>query len=79
MLFRSEALLMIVPGVGRRNYKEVQLNQNYYYFFNKFIVFFFYFWLRWVFIAVRGLLMAVASLIAEHGARASVVTAHGLQ
>ena len=32
-------------------------------FFNKFI----YFWLCWVFLAVRGLLIAVASLVAEHG------------
>ena len=27
-----------------------------------------YFWLQWVFVAVRGLLIAVASLVAEHGA-----------
>ena len=27
---------------------------------------YFYFWLGWVFIAVRGLLIAVASLVAEH-------------
>ena len=27
---------------------------------------FIYFWLCWVFIAVRGLLIAVASLVAEH-------------
>ena len=27
----------------------------------------FYFWLRWVFVAARGLLTAVASLVAEHG------------
>ena len=33
------------------------------FFFNRFI----YFWLCWVFVAVRGLLIAVASLIAEHG------------
>ena len=26
-----------------------------------------YFWLHWVFVAVRGLLIAVASLVAEHG------------
>ena len=26
-----------------------------------------YLWLRWVFIAVHGLLIAVASLMAEHG------------
>ena len=38
---------------------------------------YFYFWLRWVFVAVRGLLIAVASLIAEHGTRVSVVVAHG--
>ena len=30
-------------------------------------LFFFPFWLRWVFVAVRGLLIAVASLVAEHG------------
>ena len=51
---------------------------------NKFIHLFIYFWLRWVFVAarglfsscsergllfvvVRGLLFAVASLVAEHG------------
>ena len=33
---------------------------------NKFILFI-YFWLRWVFVAVRGLLIAVASLAVEHG------------
>ena len=54
-----------------------------FFFFNKFIFFLFYFWLRWVFvaarglfssgewgllfIAVRGLLIAVASLVAELG------------
>ena len=26
----------------------------------------FYFWLSWVFVAVHGLLIAVASLVAEH-------------
>ena len=36
--------------------------------FLKFFLFFiFYFWLRWVLVAVRGLLIAVASLVAEHG------------
>ena len=30
---------------------------------------YFYFWLRWVFVAVHGLLIAVASLVAEHGLR----------
>ena len=34
-----------------------------FYFFNKFI----YFWLCWVFVAVRGLLIAVASPVVEHG------------
>ena len=34
---------------------------------NEDIRFFFFFWLRWVFIVVRGLLIAVASLAAEHG------------
>ena len=28
---------------------------------------FIYFWLPWVFLAVRGLLIAVASPVAEHG------------
>ena len=28
---------------------------------------FIYFWLNWVFVAVSGLLTAVASLVAEHG------------
>ena len=37
-----------------------------YFFFNLF----FYFWLRWVFIVVHGLLIAVASLVAEHGLQA---------
>ena len=32
-----------------------------------FLIYLFYFWLHWVFIAVRGLLTAVASLVAEHG------------
>ena len=56
-----------------------------FFFFNKlFIYLFIYFWLRWVFVAVRalslvaegatlccsaGLLIAVASLVAEHGSR----------
>ena len=48
-----------------------------FFFLNKFI--YLYFLLLWVFIAVRGLLIAVASLIAEHGAQASVVVAHGLR
>ena len=30
-------------------------------------VLFTYFWLRWVFVAAHGLLVAVASLVAEHG------------
>ena len=34
--------------------------------FNKFILFI-YFWLCWVFVVVQGLLIAVASLVAEHG------------
>ena len=36
------------------------------YFFN-FIYLFIYFWLRWDFVAVCGLLIALASLVAEHG------------
>ena len=51
-------------------------------FLNKFIYLFIYFWLHWVFVAahrlslvaasqdsssLRGLLIAVASLVAEHG------------
>ena len=42
---------------------------------------FLYFWLRWVFVAVRGLLIAVASLVARVralGTRVSVVLARGL-
>ena len=35
-------------------------------FFKTFILFI-YFWLRWVFIVVCGLLIAVASLVGEHG------------
>ena len=34
---------------------------NYYYFLNKFIYLFIYFWLRWVFVAARGLSLVVAS------------------
>ena len=30
-------------------------------------IYLFYLWLRWVFVAVRGLLIAVASLVAGHG------------
>ena len=32
-----------------------------------FIYLFIYFWLRWVFVVVHGLLIAVASLVVEHG------------
>ena len=32
-----------------------------------FIYLFIYLWLHWVFVAVHGLLIAVASLVAEHG------------
>ena len=35
---------------------------------------FIYFWLRWVFVVMCRLLIAVASLVAEHG-----LSAHGLQ
>ena len=35
--------------------------------FFSFFRFFFNFWLHWVFTAVRGFLIAVASLVAEHG------------
>ena len=54
-----------------------------FFFFNKFIYLFIYLWLRWIFVAahrlslvaakggysvaVRALLIAVASLVAEHG------------
>ena len=31
-----------------------------------FKIFSFIFWLHWVFVAVRGLLIVVASLVAEH-------------
>ena len=37
-----------------------------FFFLNLFILFI-YFWLHWVFVAVHGLLIAVACLIAEHG------------
>ena len=30
-------------------------------------IFFFFFWLHWVFVGLRRLLIAVASLVAEHG------------
>ena len=30
-------------------------------------ILFIYFWLRWVFVAVRGLLIEVASLVAKRG------------
>ena len=53
-------------------------NIHYILFLNKFILFIFYFWLHWVFVAVHGLRIAVASLIAEHGAWASVAVAHRL-
>ena len=46
-------------------------------FFKNLFNLFFYFWLCWVFVVVSGLLVAVASPIAEHGAGASVVVAHG--
>ena len=39
---------------------------RYSFFFNNFILFI-YFWLCWVFGAVRGLFIAVASLVEEHG------------
>ena len=35
-------------------------------FFFKIFIYLFIYWLRWVFVAVRGLLIAVASLV-EHG------------
>ena len=36
-------------------------------FYFYFIYLFIYFWLHWVFVAVRGLLIAAASLVAEPG------------
>ena len=36
------------------------------FYINLFILFI-YFWLRWVFVAGHGLLIVVASLVAEHG------------
>ena len=36
-------------------------------FLKNLFILFVYFWLHWVFVAVRGLLIAVASLVAEHG------------
>ena len=54
-------------------------------FLNLFILFIYYFWLRWVFIAARGLSLVVASggllFVVVHGlliAVASLVTEHGL-
>ena len=38
-------------------------DSSFFFFLNKFISF----WLCWVFVAVRGLLIAVAFLVAEHG------------
>ena len=39
-----------------------------FFFYNKgFKKSFIYFWLHWVFVAVRGLLIAVAPLVVEHG------------
>ena len=34
--------------------------------FKKYLFILFYFWLCWVFVVVCGLLVAVASLVAEH-------------
>ena len=52
-----------------------QITFIYLFIFNKFIYLFIYFWLQWVFVAAQGLslaavsvlLIAVASLVAEHG------------
>ena len=44
--------------------KSLSLQFSFYFYY--FIISFIYFWLRWVFIAVHGLLIAVASLVAEH-------------
>ena len=39
----------------------------FFFFFLNLCIHLFYFWLRWVFVAVRRLLIAVASLVAEQG------------
>ena len=47
------------------------LTDRFFFFFSFLLI---YFWLCWVFVAVRGLLIAVASLVVEHG-----LWAQGLQ
>ena len=37
---------------------------HHFFFFNYLFI---YFWLHWVFVGLHGLLIAVASLVAEHG------------
>ena len=58
-------------GINNSNYRiynNVFLFFCFFIFFiNLFDLFIFYFWLRWVFVAAWGLLIAVASLVAEHG------------
>ena len=56
---------------GQEAHEKLLNITNYYFFFllfflNLFIIYF-YFWLHWVFVAVCGLLTAVASVVAEHG------------
>ena len=46
--------------------KSCLMPQALFFFFNKFIYSFIYFGLCWVFVAVHGLLIAVASLVVEH-------------
>ena len=58
-------------GIPRKRDYTVK-GQLFFFFFYKFIYLFIC--LHWVFIAVRGLLIAVASLVVEHG-----LPAHGLQ
>ena len=41
--------------------------KHFFSFFKNLFILFIYFWLRWVFVVVRGLLVAVAFLVAEHG------------
>ena len=52
-----------VPALGMQELKKgMKLALSF--FKNKFIYLFVYLWLRWVFVVVRGLLIAVASLVA---------------
>ena len=53
-------------GLGRLTFKHIYycaLTRSLFFLINSFILFIYYFWLRWVFVAVRGL-----SLVAVSGA-----------